>query len=168
DVASDGLRMHAMNDHADELPGLAASDVDLISGPQGDAAVVRARAARTVRGGGLLGKHEVELQLEILVEVFRDETAPSAALASNYHPVLDLPSGSARRPAGEVLAVEEILPGRGCLDHDGHEHEANQRADAESNRFHVSDPEFQVQTHQPFCQTINAELAEPAEKTGFV
>src|SRR6266545_2123918 len=82
DVASDGLRMHAVNDHADELPRLATSDVDLIAGPQGDAAVVRACAARTVRGGRLLGEHEVELQLEILVNVFRDETAPSAALAA--------------------------------------------------------------------------------------
>src|SRR5207249_3185930 len=141
---------HAVNDHADELPRLAASDVDLIAGPQGDAAVVRARAARTVRGGGLLGKHEVELQLEILVAVCRDETAPSAALASNNHPVLDLPSGSARRPAGEVLAVEEILPGRGPPGDGSYEHETNRRADAERNRFHVSNPEFQVQTHQPF------------------
>src|SRR6185436_8321601 len=74
DVSSDGLGVHTVDDDADELSGLTTPEVHLIAGPQRHAAVVRAVGTQAVRGGRLLGEHEVELQLEVFESRLRSET----------------------------------------------------------------------------------------------
>src|SRR6188474_2517786 len=74
DVSSDGFGMHTVDDDADELSGLTTPEVHLIAGPQRHAAVVGAIGTRAVRGSRLLGKHEVELQLEVFEFRLRNET----------------------------------------------------------------------------------------------
>ena len=96
--------MHAMDDDADELAGLATAEVDLITGAHVDAAVVGAGRARAVGSGRLLGEHEFELELEILEQLRRHQTAsPFSGLGLStddravFHlPLWQRPSASSR------------------------------------------------------------------------
>ena len=139
-VSSDGPGVHTVDDDADELSGLATPEVHLITGPQIHAAIVRAVATRTVRGGRLFGEYEVQLQLDILEFCLRNETPTfltRSCLSANDDAVLHFPTGvggiqgAAARgdsPAGEVLAIEERLPRFGRLQR-RNEHGAKQRED---------------------------------------
>src|ERR1043166_6777776 len=128
DVSSDSLGVHTVNDDTNELSGLATPEVHLIAIPQIHAAVVRAGGTRAVRGGRLLGEHEIELQFDIFEFRLRNETPTSltrSGLSANDDAILNFPTGlggaqgrtAARRdsPAGEVLAIEERLPRFGRL-----------------------------------------------------
>src|SRR4030095_13932746 len=61
DVSPDGLRVHTVDDDADELSGLTTPEVHLIAGPQRHAAVVGAIGARAVRRGRAAGQHGVRI-----------------------------------------------------------------------------------------------------------
>src|SRR5437867_1192573 len=149
DVSSDGFRMHTVDDDANELSRLATPEVHLIAGPQIHAAVVGACGTRAVRGCRLLGKHEVDLQLEVFESRQRNETPTfltRSCPSANDDAVLHFPAGlggaqgrtvAARwdGPAGEVLAIEERLPRLGRLQR-RQEHETKQRDDAKRNAFH--------------------------------
>src|SRR5262245_23249655 len=148
-VSSDSLGVHAVDDDANELSGLATPEVHLIAGPQRHAAVVRAFRARAVRGGRLFGEHEVQLQLDVFVLRPRNQTPTfltRSGLSANDDAVLYFPAGvggaqgrtaAARSdgPASEVLAIEERLPRLGRLQR-RREHETKQRDDAYRNAFH--------------------------------
>src|SRR3954463_12225413 len=121
DVSSYGLGMHTVDDNANELSSLTTPEVHLIAGPEKHAAVVCAFGTRAVRGGRLLGKHEVELHLKVFELSFRNETPTFLTrfgLAADDNAVLNFPAGvdgaqgriaPARwhSPAGEVLPIKE-------------------------------------------------------------
>src|SRR5262245_50696426 len=95
DVSSDGLGMHTVHNDADELSGFATPKVHLIAGPQRHAAVVRAVGTRAVRGGRLLGEHEIELQLEVFESRLRNQTPTSltrSGLSAHDDAILDFPA----------------------------------------------------------------------------
>src|SRR5260221_834954 len=152
DVSSDGFGAHTVDDDANELSRLATSEVHLIAIPKVHSAVVRACGTRAVRGGRLLGEHEVELQLEVFESRQRNEiptflTRPG--LSTNDDAVLYFPArvaraqgrSAARRdsPAGEVLAIAEQLPRLRRLQR-RREHETKQRDDANRNASHRNSP----------------------------
>ena len=104
-IAPGALPVH---DDADELTGLAPSDVDLVAGAERHAAVVEAglvlagvlllladQFSRALRPG--LGEHELEVEIEVLVLLVGDEAAAAGPLAANEHPVLQLPLRRRRR-----------------------------------------------------------------------
>src|SRR5580765_596318 len=145
DVASDGSRMHAMDDDPDEFARLATPEVDLIAGAHVDAAVVGAGRAGAIGGVRLLGEHEFELELEILEQLRRHQTAAPFAglgLSTDDRTVFNLPWGGAGlRPAGQILAVEEWPPSHRRL------RRQRQRQARKHERFHGA--------HSiPSCETI--------------
>src|SRR5436309_12815252 len=96
DVSSDGFGMHTVDDDANELSRLATPEVHLIAGPQIHAAVVGACGTRAVRGCRLLGKHEVDLQLEVFESRQRNETLTfltRSCPSANDDAVLHFPAG---------------------------------------------------------------------------
>src|SRR5262249_11392580 len=113
-----------------------------------------------VRGGRLLSEHKVEFQFDIFELRLRNETPTPLTrpgLSANDDAVLDFPTGvggaqgrtaaaRADGPAGEVLAIEERLPGFDRLQR-RHEHEAKQHDDTPRDSFLLFDTAVHVE-HQ--------------------
>src|SRR5262245_55960560 len=129
DVPADGFGQRAMDDHADVLPGFPASEVELVTRAEGDAAVERAgrilaqvlllghlavaarflAELRRALGVGRFVELVVELELEVLERVHRGEaTGPSSGRelgATRDDAVFNLPT---------ALSGIGRCRGRGC------------------------------------------------------